>query len=639
MAALLTGCDVVQEIVRGSAPEHAYAQSVPMDTAGVVTRRISAELPGDLGTELRLSLDRFSMLPDGHSGVVSDWTTGELVLYDLQTGTARPLTDDAKLWESGGSYSTRISPDGRTVAYTWENFENDSFPLELRLLEISGGEPRVLYSVDGVGSWIEPHAWAPDGRSLVVVESADGAVRIVLVPIDGGEPRIVRTLAWRWPGPVEFSPDGRFLVYDVSPDLEHESGDIYLVDLRTNREHPIVSSPADDRLLGWVPGSDKLLFTSDRTGTTGAWTQRVSDGRAVGSPVLVRPDFWRASPRGFSKDGRFLYTVQTSGRKVWAATVDPTTGEMGTTEPLLPEPAAGGRREAPVFSWSSDGRAIAVAWRRSLDHAPTLIVRSVTTAETREYRLPSRFNRSAEQRWSRDDGAIFLRMRVVGGPANAWVLLRVDLSTGRSEVFDIPVKDREVFNGFETLPDGRSVLLRRQIPPATPEEPNIARLTIRDLETGSERDVFDVRGSGLVFAVSPDGSRVAAFGSPQGTRAELFVIPLDGSAEPRRMGEVPFIPRGGHFFWDSSGTALLQLSPTSIGANASTSYQLDRFPLDGSARTTTRVMFPEHAESPTGLVMMSPRSDRLAFVSGDTSYELWALEGLSVPSSGTPSGR
>jgi WD40 repeat protein len=639
IALLITGCEWADELARGSAPEHADAQTVPMDTAGVVARRVVAELPGEL------TPNDMTLLPDGRSAVVNDWATGDLVLYDLESGTSRNLTNIPDPWESAASYSTRVSPDGETVVYGWEVY-SDPYKVELRTLKLSGGTPRTIYSTP---DWVDPLAFAPDGRTVAAVHFGDEGAQILLVPIDGGEARLIRTLDWRGPGRVEFSPDGRYLAYDRPAGSDEENSDIYLVDLTTNREHVIVESPADDGLLGWIPGSNELLFTSDRTGTTGAWTQHVVEGRAAGSAVLVRPDFWRASARGFTADGRFFYAVQSAGPNVWTATLDTRNGAVGDAEAVLPEPIAGG--QPPSSAWSADGRAIAVAWRRNRGHGSTLTVRSVSSAETRDYPLPNRLNYiAAPLVWSPDGTAVFLRARLGGDSTNAWVLVRVDLATGRSEIFNIPKAGREMFNWFEVLPDGRSVLVRRRINPLRPDEPNVVRLSLRNLDSGTERDVFKVQGSTLPFVLSPDGDHAVvgrAVGlpnrGPQGgqseTRLEWFTIALSGDGQPQKVAEGPAGGGGASLFLESSAAALLQVKPRTSGPINQGPWELHRIPLDGAPMTSTPLRLPEQATTVTGFVLLSPNGDRLSFTSGQPTYELWVLEGLSGSSARPTSGR
>ena len=620
---LLAGCDYARDFIGGGAPANAAAQMVTMDTAGVVARRVLADLP----------INYVSALPDERTVVKNDWKMGELVLYDLESGATRRLTHhNLSPWDSGGAFGPSVSPDGRFVAYNWEGYK-PSYSVEVRLVDLAGGTPRVLFrDVD----WVEVRSWSPDGRSFVAVnEPKEGGAQILLIPIDRGQPRVVRTLS-DWPGKViDFSPDGRSLIYDRAVETDDGNRDIYLLELETDREYPIIQSPADDQLLGWMPGSSNILFSSDRTGTTGVWNQRLENGRAEGAPVLVKPDFWRGVPIGFTKDGTFYYSVQSSGPNVWTATVDLVTGAVGAAELLrLSEPIT---RQA-ALGWSSDGRALGV-----LSDGGGLTVRSLASGESRTYPLPRpRYYPGAPMRWSADGTAIFWRARVAYDAKLSlatWGLLRFDLSTGQTVVFDVPVKERETFDWFELLPDGNSALVRRRLPTeATADSQNVARLSVLDLKTRAERNVFEVRGSGLPFAVSPDGSLVAVAPLAVADRgpgevlrgsSELYVIPLNGAPEPRKIATGPArFRRFVDLLWEPSGKAIFQVTNAGTAETALRplrEHEVDRFALDGSPLKTFKLTDPQGARYP---VLLSPTANRLAYLAGEAAYELWALEGL-----------
>jgi Tol biopolymer transport system component len=479
--------------------------------------------------------------------------------------------------------------------------------------------------------WVEVRGWSPDGKSFMAVNEPDeGGPQLLRIPVDGGQPHLVRTLT-SWPGLVDFTPDGRSLIYDRAVEVDDENRDIYLLDLVAEREYAIIQSPANDQLLGWIPGSSNILFSSDRSGTTGVWSQHVENGRAEGAPVLVKPDFWRAKPIGFTKDGTFYYSVQSSGPNVWTATMDMATGAVGEAEPIpLPWPISGNRL---LFGWSSDGRALSVLLNTELT------VRSLATGESRTYTSLPRYYPMGPMRWSADGSAIFWRARVAFDPVlgATFGLLRFDLGTGQARVFDVPVREREEFNGFDLLPDGNSAVVRRRTAPEfTTDRQSLVRLSLLDLKTGAERELFELRGSTLGFAVSPDGSRVAvsqlapADRGPGGTpraSSEFFVIPLSGAPEPRKVATGPVRGPGGGLSWEPSGEALIHVTNEETQAPGSGPLvrYADRFALDGSPLQTIRLTIPERAR---GLGVLSPTANRLAFRAGEEAYELWALEGL-----------
>jgi hypothetical protein len=211
----------------------------------------------------------------------------------------------------------------------------------------------------------------------------------------------------------------------------------------------------------------------------------------------------------------------------------------------------------------------------------------------------------------------------LGSLANGMV--RIELATGKVEVYQEPSSDRERMNNAQIVDEG-SVLIRRAVPPATPQDPNVATLYLRDLRTGRERQIFQVRGATMGFWRSPDGAYVFVVdhrGKPGEVRQRLpFLIALDGDATPLPVPGGPLPEGEGAFVWEASGEAALMLNPTDKPGT----FDLVRIPLDGSARTSTRVVVP-HADA-TG-PRITAAGDRLAYVIGEPAHELWVLEGLA----------
>ena len=105
----------------------------------------------------------------------------------------------------------------------------------------------------------------------------------------------------RWIGvtPVKmnFSPDGRSIVYDFRPKEESPQRDIFVLASDGSREIPLVKHPADDYLLGWSPEGRWILFASDRRGSWDAWAIEVADGKPQGAPALVKLGIGEINPQ------------------------------------------------------------------------------------------------------------------------------------------------------------------------------------------------------------------------------------------------------------------------------------------------------------------------------------------------------
>ncbi|HJQ68252.1 MAG TPA: DPP IV N-terminal domain-containing protein [Blastocatellia bacterium] len=133
----------------------------------------------------------------------------DLWVRDLKTGEAKVLVKSAN-----GVSSPAWSPDGKQIAYV-----GSESPLASRLqvLDIESGKSRKVLDRPMQPARI---SWGPGGKSLAFVSLKtfstryrEGVYEVMIVPIDGGEPRSIKPSApWTWPY-AEWSPDGRMMVF------------------------------------------------------------------------------------------------------------------------------------------------------------------------------------------------------------------------------------------------------------------------------------------------------------------------------------------------------------------------------------------------------------------------------------------
>ena len=116
-------------------------------------------------------------------------------------------------------------------------------------------------------------------------------------------------------GQMKFSPDGRYIAFDLRNDI-----DLLSTDGKT--EGPLVRHPANDRLLGWTPDGHHILFASDRSGAIDAWILPVAEGRPGREPELLRKDIGEISPLGLTRDGAFFYGHSKDTQKIYLASLD-----------------------------------------------------------------------------------------------------------------------------------------------------------------------------------------------------------------------------------------------------------------------------------------------------------------------------
>ena len=460
---------------------------------------------------------------------------------------------------------------------------------------------------------------------LVLVSVADASVRVIRT-------QVLKTLnpSLQW-NQMSFSPDGRFVAYDLSPQGGWHPRDIFAIPVEGGLEIPLVQHPANDLLLGWTPDGRGVLFATDRSGHSDLWVIQVSDGRPRGSPELVKSNFgsfidglWFTS-LGFTRDGSYYYRVSIREIELYLATLDPATNRLQGSTKLI---SRVGWRTSP--DWSRDGRYLAYAWGRGTASDPFILgLRSAQTGKERRLRL-DKFMRHGghgfDPRWSPDGRFILAdaRERDYAGPLmDSQGLYRIDVQTGSVTPL---VQTTAAIAGIDSpawSPDGRVIFERR------PPLGDRSRIVTRDLQTGEERELYRAVPPARVHhwptsntAVSPNGQRLAfVWADGKVGITALMVLPTAGgeprellrSQEPEGISLPAWTPDSRHIMY----------ARTVYGEKPK--FELWRISADGGR--PQKIGLVMEGLEPYGL-SVHPDGKRIAFTAGTEREEVWVLKGF-----------
>lgn len=376
---------------------------------------------------------------------------------------------------SVGDLGPSVSPDGKTLAF----LRSPVLGVEDLYLQplVAGGEPRRLtwdsLKIHGVD-------WMPDGRSLVFSSNRGGLFSLWEVSRDGDEPTWLGVSGGDLDAPT-VGHAGRRIAYEQWSD----DTNVYRMPLTVGAE--------PQRVLGstrwdWAPdvtgSGDRIVFVSDRTGSSELWTEALEEpGWArqltdFGGPYVNHPRWspdgtevaFDARPAGdadiyllregermprriteapgqdvaptWSRDGHHLYFASDRGGawEIWRTPVDRDAATRVTR--------GGGyfAQESPDGGWLYFTRKHeAGIWRQPLDREgrPELVVEDLVPLD--------------RAHWIVTEHALLYVQR----PRHDRPLLtRFDLSTGRVEVVGelgpIPYN-----SGLSLSPGGDSVLFTR----------------------------------------------------------------------------------------------------------------------------------------------------------------------------------
>ena len=476
---------------------------------------------------------------DGRYLTFTDWANGaQLALRDLVAGVNYRLTDGG-----GGTQFSALSRDGKHVAYQWwvpSTAPVGERPDQLRVAKLNGtslSDVRILVNNAEITS-AAPYDWSPDNKWLVVgLTRKDQTNQIALVDAQTGSPRILKSLDWKSPTRIFFSPDGRYIAYDVMAGDDRNERHVFVMAVDGSRESSAVAHPSQNTVMGWSPDGGQLLFASNRSGSFGLWSIGIEDGRPKGTAAILKSDTAASWSLGLTATGSMYIWKYASPVVLRVSAVDLATGRLSPSPSNFEQFIVSRGRPA----WSANGDLLAYQSCNTLGAGPcTLWIRSMDNGSQRE--LKPKLGYFFFPRWSPDGRALLTRGRDLRGRNDG--VYRIDTDTGEATLVVTP------YSG-ETQPqwaaDGKHMVFRRG-----------ASIIERSIAAGTERELARIpTNTPGSIALSPDGRRVAYLGLVAPGRRGLYMMTLDGG-EPRLLldAKAPAVLMDG-FDWTADGSALV----------------------------------------------------------------------------------
>ena len=512
--------------------------------------------------------------PDGKLLSYVDPVTRALAVRDFTAGRGRIIVKPPE-GSKEFAYFSAISPDSRQIAYAW--FNDQGF-YDLRVVALDGSQPRVLYQNEEAG-FVQPCAWSPDSKQILTLFfRKDNISQIAIVPAAGGPMKVLRSLNWVYPKKMDFSPDGRFIVYDSFASEGSGVRTIFTLSTDGAAETKLIDRPGNHLFPMWTPDGKSVVFAGDRGGTMDISSIDVAEGKARGEARVIKPNAGRVLPLGITRSGEYLYGVRTGSSDVYITSLD---GSMKPERATLRFPE---RNSAPA--WSPDGKSLAYLSRRGTENfgqeARAIVIRTIGTNGERD--VAPALAHLERVSWSPDGRSLLVSGSDNKGRGGLYI---VDPKT--AAVKTVAAEAGASFRGFDGA-WGDSIFY------------------VKDNELRSDSGSVLYRGDQLnLLALSPDRRSVAV-----GTRAGIAIVPV-AAGSPRL---IPFVGLT-DLAW---GQDLL------AGRDA----ELYRVPLDG--RPIEKLRTPGNR---TPGLSVHPDGRRIALTVGQTRSEVRVLElprKLEVPS-------
>jgi Tol biopolymer transport system component len=444
--------------------------------------------------------------PDGKYISYVDWDTGDLAIYETETGKKRRLTTHGT-WDDPCEFAefSRWSPDGKKIVYDWYKDDIPGF-ISQYIVGLDGKEPLKLWN-DEETYWSQCYDWSPDGKYILTfIAKRDSSTHMALISTSDGSMQTLKVLwkgSYASPRNMRFSPDSRLIAYDIPAERGNQARDIYLFSIDGSLDIPLVAHPADDHLLGWAPDGKGILFASDRNGTLSAWIVPIVDGDHFGRPVLIKSDIGFTEPMGFSQKGSYFFGLEQRLHDVYTIDLNPDTGTM-----VAPAEKAilqfEGRNMTPAYS--PDGKYLAYISNRSpiietygfWYRGNVLCIKTLKTGKVRELR--SSLDLIGYPSWSPDGKNIAV---VHWNVDDRIELYEIDVQTGQSSLISKPDQDHGHFGGHGWFPGGKAFYYGLR---EGPRDQNTGswNLVVRDLDNGEEKIIYKSEDF-YTISLSPDG--------------------------------------------------------------------------------------------------------------------------------------
>jgi serine/threonine-protein kinase len=219
-----------------------------------------------------------------------------LILFD-RGGTGKPLSRERRSFRH-----PIFSPDGLSIAVIIEDHVYGTFVVDTRSDAWTRvGDPNLN---------LNPMAWFPDGKSLLLYDGSKRVGRLLIVPLDGGTPSaIMQHLDWF---PPSLSPDGSVLLYDDQP--EPQQFDIWRLALDDHSTAPWLATPSVEMNPSFSPDGRWVAYRAEDSGQPEIYVRPYS-GSGGRHRVSIDGGSW---PR-WSRDGTEIFF--TNRESLWSAVV------------------------------------------------------------------------------------------------------------------------------------------------------------------------------------------------------------------------------------------------------------------------------------------------------------------------------
>jgi Tol biopolymer transport system component len=373
--------------------------------------------------------------------------------------------------------------------------------------------------------------------------------------------------------------------------------------------------------VGVIPGTDWLLFASNRRGRLDLWGVPFREGKALATPILVEQGIGRFFPLGFTNDGRYYYATLSVTDDVFLADFDPESGRIIGAPRKLASQWEGANMNA---RFSPDGNHLAYVTRRGPMPIPTHTADSLVLQSLKDVKADPIIIGFEEFGLTRAEGPCWAddgRSVVVGGfRGRESGLYRVDLpSLKKTKIYSAP-EGRQITN-HGCASNGRFAYL---VAGARDQSGVVTRI---DLDGGDAKELYKAPPGRSSIALSADGKTLSIIQSVDRNRRALLLMPTQGGAA-RQIHEFVQLTGGGvSQTWSPDGKSIYYIVRRPQPDSEKWHWVIARIPVDGGKASEQSFEFGH----PLFYLQFSPNGRLVSFTGrsgASTESEVWVIENL-----------
>jgi Tol biopolymer transport system component len=224
------------------------ALSIGAESAGTGLRRPRESRRSDFvrfnSPDPTLQLGCNGWSPDGSRLTCEGWDDSDPTrtgIYTVRSADGGDLTRVTISHDGGHDVPGDYSPNGRQIVFIRVNPADEEHGT-LMVVDVDGKDEHALTDQKvGLAS-----SWSPDGRTILT--EADGS--LLLVSLDGGQPRPIKIPVEGSAGRGAWSPDGDWIVFSLRvPPLGE---DIYITRMDGTNLHQVTNTPGkNEEFADW----------------------------------------------------------------------------------------------------------------------------------------------------------------------------------------------------------------------------------------------------------------------------------------------------------------------------------------------------------------------------------------------------